>query len=240
MSTGKGAAKRSPQQTIAAIVAAAGHEFGERGLEGARMENIARRCGRTKQLIYHYYGSKERLFAEVVSLSHESAITELLAYDYDRLSPEEALAAFLRNMSDQYRRFPQWGPMMLDENLLGGVHYAERRRLSAMTQPLLAQFRRILVRGAAGGVFAADVDVDKFYAAAFSMVTACYLTGQVLSEYLAVDMRTSDGIAEWHEYAIGLLLASLRPGSLTGRQIPVVDKGRPSPASAMAIEGRME
>src|SRR3546814_5184284 len=58
-------AKRSPQNTIAAIVAAAGREFGERGLEGARMENIARRCGKTKQLIYHYYGSKERLFADV-------------------------------------------------------------------------------------------------------------------------------------------------------------------------------
>src|SRR3546814_15666424 len=44
-------AKRSPQNTIAAIVAAAGREFGERGLEGARMENIARRCGKTKQQI---------------------------------------------------------------------------------------------------------------------------------------------------------------------------------------------
>src|SRR3546814_4472121 len=53
-------AKRSPQNTIAAIVAAAGREFGERGLEGARMENIARRCGKTTQLIYHYYGFKER------------------------------------------------------------------------------------------------------------------------------------------------------------------------------------
>src|SRR3546814_3125521 len=82
-------AKLSPQNTIAAIVAAAGREFGERGLEGARMENIARRCGKTKQLIYHYYGSKERLFADVVSRNHERAIAELIAYDYEGLEPEQ-------------------------------------------------------------------------------------------------------------------------------------------------------
>src|SRR3546814_8682468 len=57
----KAALKRSPQKTIAAILAAANHEFGQHGLEGASMENIARRCGKTKQLIYHYYGSKELL-----------------------------------------------------------------------------------------------------------------------------------------------------------------------------------
>src|SRR3546814_1987413 len=94
-------AKRSPQNTIAAIVAAAGREFGERGLEGARMENIARRCGKTKQLIYHYYGSKERLFADVVSRNHERAIAELIAYDYEGLEPEQAFRAFLRNMADR-------------------------------------------------------------------------------------------------------------------------------------------
>src|SRR3546814_11688021 len=47
----KAALKRSPQKTIAAILAAANHEFGQYGLEGASMENIARRCGKTKQLI---------------------------------------------------------------------------------------------------------------------------------------------------------------------------------------------
>src|SRR3546814_1974404 len=63
-------AKRSPQNTIAAIVAAAGREFGERGLEGARMENIARRCGTTKPRIYHYYGRLDEHTYELQSLMH--------------------------------------------------------------------------------------------------------------------------------------------------------------------------
>src|SRR3546814_6803645 len=87
----KAALKRSPQKTIAAILAAANHEFGQHGLEGASMENIARRCGKTKQLIYHYYGSKELLFADVVSKNHKNAVAELIAHDYEGLDPKAAL-----------------------------------------------------------------------------------------------------------------------------------------------------
>src|SRR3546814_11458874 len=71
-------------------------------------------------------------------------------------------------MADQYRRLPEWAPMMLDENLQDGVHYAERRKLRAVTQPLLAPFRGIPERGSAHGLFAANAEVYKFYAAAFS------------------------------------------------------------------------
>src|SRR3546814_20458528 len=96
-------------------------------------------------------------------------------------------------MADQYRRFPVWAPMMLDENLQDGVHYAERRKLRAVTQPLLAPFRRILERGAAQGLFAANGEVDKFYAAAFSLVTDCFLTGRSMVEYLDVDILSAHG-----------------------------------------------
>lgn len=238
MRSAKGVAKRSPQDTITAIVAAAAREFGLRGLEGARMESIARRCGKTKQLIYHYYGSKERLFAEVVSKNHEAAVADLMAHDYDGMEPEDAFRALLFNMADQYRRFPGWASMMLDENLQGGVHYAERSRLRAATRPLVSQFQRILDRGSAAGLFAPDVDADKFYAAAFSLVTACFMTGRVMSEYLTVDMRSAEGVTEWVEYAVGLLLASIRPHrSLTGGQKAPLDKMLPARPSAVESWG---
>src|SRR3546814_13209737 len=93
------------------------------------MENIARRCGKTKQLIYHYYGSKELLFADVVSKNHKNAVAELIAHDYEGLDPKAALRKFLLNIVDQYRRLPEWASLMLDENLHGGVHYGESEKI---------------------------------------------------------------------------------------------------------------
>ncbi len=44
------------------IVVAARDEFARRGLAGARVEQIARRAGVNKQLLFYYYHSKRGLF----------------------------------------------------------------------------------------------------------------------------------------------------------------------------------
>src|SRR6266508_4934286 len=64
------------------IVAAARDEFAKRGLAGARVEQIARRAGVNKQLLFYYYHSKRGLFQAVLT----QAATEL----------EGALAALAR------------------------------------------------------------------------------------------------------------------------------------------------
>ena len=54
------------QATREAILAAALEEFSERGFQGARMENIATRCGRNKALIYRHFKNKKGLFHATV------------------------------------------------------------------------------------------------------------------------------------------------------------------------------
>jgi AcrR family transcriptional regulator len=54
-------------QTQAKLKAAAVAEFAERGLAGTRVEHIAQRAGVNKERIYKYFGSKEELFALVLS-----------------------------------------------------------------------------------------------------------------------------------------------------------------------------
>ncbi len=47
------------------ILKAAREAFGERGYDGVSMEEIAKRAGVRKALIYYYFPSKEKLFEEV-------------------------------------------------------------------------------------------------------------------------------------------------------------------------------
>ena len=48
------------------LLAAARAAFAEGGLEGARVDDIARRAGANKQLVYHYFGSKDGLYTAVL------------------------------------------------------------------------------------------------------------------------------------------------------------------------------
>src|ERR1041385_7410640 len=49
------------------IVAAAREEFARRGFDGARVDQIARRAGVNKQLLFYYFHSKRGLFSAVLS-----------------------------------------------------------------------------------------------------------------------------------------------------------------------------
>ena len=49
------------------IVAAAREEFARRGFAGARVDQIARRAGVNKQLLFYYYRSKRGLFQAVLA-----------------------------------------------------------------------------------------------------------------------------------------------------------------------------
>jgi TetR/AcrR family transcriptional regulator len=49
------------------IVAAAREEFARRGFEGARVDQIARRAGVNKQLLFYYFHSKRGLFSAVLT-----------------------------------------------------------------------------------------------------------------------------------------------------------------------------
>lgn len=49
----------------ARIAAAAVHEFGEHGYDGATVRGIAARAGVDPALVHHYFGAKADLFAEV-------------------------------------------------------------------------------------------------------------------------------------------------------------------------------
>src|SRR6201992_1535057 len=47
------------------LIAAATEEFAERGIAGARVDRIAELAKSNKAQIYHYFGSKDQLFAAV-------------------------------------------------------------------------------------------------------------------------------------------------------------------------------
>ena len=58
--------RRAPEERPQQILDAAFHEFGERGLAGARLDDIAKRANVAKGTIYLYFPNKEELFREMV------------------------------------------------------------------------------------------------------------------------------------------------------------------------------
>ncbi|MGH7529747.1 MAG: helix-turn-helix domain-containing protein, partial [Gemmatimonadales bacterium] len=76
-------------------MAAARHEFARRGFAGARVDQIARRAGVNKQLLFYYYHSKRGLFHAVLAAAAGELEAALAALAPPGGPPLERLRAAL-------------------------------------------------------------------------------------------------------------------------------------------------
>src|SRR3954469_14977176 len=60
-----------PERTKADILEVAEAEFGDKGLAGARIDEIAAATKTSKRMIYYYFGSKEGLYLAVLEESYK-------------------------------------------------------------------------------------------------------------------------------------------------------------------------
>jgi len=103
--------RRAPEERPTQILDAAFHEFGERGLAGARLDDIAKRAQVAKGTIYLYFPNKEALFREMV---HTTMVTALAVAE-----AEASKAGFLTGTAEaQLRRLGEgWWTFLRTERV---------------------------------------------------------------------------------------------------------------------------
>src|ERR687890_716714 len=74
------------------IVAAAAQLYARRGFQGASVSDLAKACGTSKALIYHYFPSKDDILYEVMA-AHLDALVDAADEAMRQGSPEERLRA---------------------------------------------------------------------------------------------------------------------------------------------------
>ena len=105
--SGKSGSRGEPEKTRAAILKAALEEFAHEGVTGARTDEIARRAGVNKALLYYYFKDKEGLYAaaldQVFSGLHQRVAGVLERAD---LPPRERLLLYAQTHFDYIASSP--------------------------------------------------------------------------------------------------------------------------------------
>ena len=203
-------AHNTKRETISRLLAEAEKAFGAKGLEGARVDDIARAAGVTKQLVYNYYRSKDELFSSLLDEASAQAMSEMVELKLDHLTAPQALRGFLNCHFDQYRRFPMLGLTVMEENLQHGLHISSRNKFPELMPLLVAKLKTILERGAASGDFRNGIDPAAFLATAVLVTAGCFVNGHCLSVMMGVDLTTEAGMAAWRSHSVEFILAAVR------------------------------
>lgn len=153
--------KQDPDASRARILEAAANEFGRSGYAGARVEEIAKRARMSPRMLYHYFGSKEQLYAAVAYENYRRIFLRMAEVQAENahLPVVERLRNFLlaffeATHTDQiYFRFEQW-------ESAGGWQLMKhvRRDEGVPSQEVSDRFLGDLEEGIRSGVLRADLN----------------------------------------------------------------------------------
>lgn len=107
--------KNQDRLTEEKIFDAATEVFEEKGLAGARMQNIADRAGINKALLHYYYRTKDRLFEAVFTALAKKIFTKFTPILDKNLSVEEKIRFFFREHISFLQKNPRLPAFILNE-----------------------------------------------------------------------------------------------------------------------------
>ena len=155
--------RRNAEATKKRILQAALDEFAAHGHSGARIDRLADAAGVSKPMIYDYFGGKDTIYAEALREAYVRIRSGEADLDMAALSPEEAIRELVRFTMSHFRQNPWFVSLLSCENLRGGGTIRSLRDAPRIQSVLVDRLEEVLSRGAAQGVFRADVDPVELY-----------------------------------------------------------------------------
>ncbi len=156
------------------ILAAASRTFARHGYHGTNLQRVATAAGMAKSSLYHYFATREALFAALVRrlMRHEEAVFRNLSRAPG--SPEERFRALLGGLTGIFDEWAKTGPLLLD-----CVRDAQGRRELARTfREVRTALARLIRQGQRARIFGGTNP------AALATVLVGCLDGMLLEEIL--------------------------------------------------------
>ena len=147
-----------PERTQADILAVALREFGEKGLAGARIDEIAAATHTSKRMIYYYFGSKEGLYLAVLEESYRRLRQNEGELHLENLEPVAAMRRLVAYTVDHHISNEPYIRLVMTENINRGEYLAQSPFIQDLNVPAIAHIRGLYERGVASGVFRSGLD----------------------------------------------------------------------------------
>jgi len=147
-----------PERTMGNILDVAMAEFAEKGLAGARIDEIAATTQTSKRMIYYYFGSKEGLYLATLEDAYRRVRAIEVELHLEDLAPLEALRQLVEFSFDHHASHESYVRLVMTENMHRGQYLARSKSILPLNEPAIATLSRLVERGLASGVFRPGLD----------------------------------------------------------------------------------
>jgi TetR/AcrR family transcriptional regulator len=209
------APKQAPaQEDVSArlrIFEAARKEFAEKGLAGARTDEISALARSNKRMLYYYFSSKEDLYLAVLEEAYIEMRRQEAQLQLAELPPVEAITRLVEFKFDYCEQNPWLIGLLAGENMIGAQHLRRSKRLEELHSSLVKTIGRILAEGARQGIFRADVDALELYVSVAALSHFFFSNAATLSTAFRKDLTSAVARKRRRKHVVEVVLGYLRP-----------------------------
>jgi len=163
--------KRNPQKTRGNLLASGVELFSARGYDGVAVDEIVGKAKVNKRMLYHYFGSKDGLYVEVLRV----VFVELEELEMGVLGEDVPTAQAIRNILERYLAFleshPEFVNLLLWENLNRGRFLDAHPNLLTKS-PVVKELQTVVARAVERGEMKQSVDARHLLVLLYS---ACFM-----------------------------------------------------------------
>ena len=200
-----------PEGTKRNIVEVATREFAQKGYGGARVDAIAGRTRTSKRMIYYYFGGKEGLYLAVLEEAYSSIRRAEATLDLERLPPAKALSTLIAFTFDYYTAHPEFVRLVMNENIMDGVHMARSKTIGRLNVTVIDALRRLIARGQDEGVFRRDIDPIELHMSISALGIFNVANRATFSTIFRRDMSSPRALAARRRQIVDIVLRHVRP-----------------------------
>lgn len=214
---GRMGSRGQPEESRAAILRSAAHEFAQHGIAGARTDAIAREAGVNKALLYYYFKDKETLYGAVLDdVFSGLKATVFRVLDSD-LAPREKMMAYAAAHFD-FIASNQLYPRLMQREMMrvrDGHSQHIDHVITNYIKPIFARVGDVMRKGISSGEFR-PVNPVHFVPSMVAMIVFYFSGAPMMQKIVGFNPLTPGRIAERREAVLDFISAALfRPKANT-------------------------
>jgi AcrR family transcriptional regulator len=146
------------EASLVNILEVATAEFADKGLSGARIDEIAARTRTSKRMIYYHFTSKEDLYLAVLENAYRRLRDVESNLQLDDLEPEDALRRLVGHTFDHHVDNEPFIRLVMNENMQRGQYLSRSTLIHQANMPAIDGVRSVYQRGVEAGLFRRGLD----------------------------------------------------------------------------------
>ena len=202
---------KEPELNRTSLLMAASQEFASRGLQGARLEEIAREANITRAMIYYYFGGREGLYLAALEEAYRDIRASERAIDLTGLGPVDAMRRLAQFRIDYYVENPLIVALLAIENQHKAEYLKNSKEISARAGISLEPLGAILQQGQAQGIFRPGIDVVELHQIMVSMGMFNVSNQHTFGAIFARELCSPEQLARTRKLACEVVLGFLAP-----------------------------